>query len=137
MWGTYLPLPLPFPFLFLVSAVRVVEAGVIWDWGTDREGGCSDYVHGAVASVDTAECVKYAAAACVVGGWDMGEGEVGQGGKEGFRMEGGWVCWEGMYKLAMYGMGGEAQSIWVLGFLRTGWVASGHIMGMLKGQMRL
>lgn len=41
------------------------EAGVYEEGRADCGGG-SDYVYGAVASVDTAEFVEYAAAACVV-----------------------------------------------------------------------
>lgn len=57
-------------------------------------GRGSDYVHGAVASVDTAEYVEYAAAACVVGGWDMGERERSE---EGVRGHGGCISqrWTG------------------------------------------
>jgi len=40
----------------------------LWGVGGLIMGLCSDYVYGAVASVDTAEFVEYAAAACVVGG---------------------------------------------------------------------
>lgn len=64
-------------------------------------GGGSDYVHGAVASVDKAECVEYAAAACVVDGWEMGEGRGRRRGQRG----------RGMYKLEMYGTCGRVQSM--------------------------
>ena len=57
-------------------------------------GGCSDYVHGAVASVDTAEFVEYAAAACVVGGWDKGgRGREGIRWDEGGDGGGGCISW--------------------------------------------
>ena len=75
----------------------------------------SDHVHGAVASVDQAEYVEYAAAACVVDGWDMGGGRALGRRQRAGEVGRGMVWWRGaMCKL---GTGGGAQKHMDLGVL--------------------